>query len=128
VTRRYAAPLTVHTSVHPSQALRRHPEMGPSESSQPAPIVPPIVPIGFVWRGRRYAVRSVIAQWQERRAWWREALDPAPGEPHGIGAAARERHVWRVEASVRPDSAVAVVELSFDASGMPPWQLTRVVD
>ena len=122
MTRRYAAPLTVHTSVHSwDTPSHRHAAMASPEQA-------PDTPVGFVWRGRRYAVRAVLAQWQERRAWWREALDPDPGQPHGIGAAARERHVWRVEASVRPDSAVAVVELSYDASGMPPWQLTRVVD
>ena len=128
MTRRYAAPLTVHTSVHSwDTPNHRHTAMGLPEQAPDTPGTPG-VPVGFVWRGRRYAVRSVLAQWQERRAWWREALDPDPGQPHGIGAAARERHVWRVEASVLPDSAVAVVELSYDASGMPPWQLTRVVD
>ena len=28
-------------------------------------------PRDFVWRGRRYTVCTVLASWQERRAWWR---------------------------------------------------------
>ena len=59
-------------------------------------------PEAFIWRGRLYVVRDVLATWRERRAWWREALDAddaqvRPGET--LAAAARERQVWRVEAS-----------------------------
>ncbi|WP_260439795.1 DUF6504 family protein, partial [Humibacillus xanthopallidus] len=32
-------------------------------------------PEAFIWRGRLYVVRDVLATWRERRAWWREALD-----------------------------------------------------
>src|SRR4051812_4230861 len=31
-------------------------------------------PEAFIWRGRLYVVRGVLAQWRERRAWWRDAL------------------------------------------------------
>jgi hypothetical protein len=77
-------------------------------------------PVTFVWRGRRYAVCAVLAQWQQRRAWWRDVLDPhldsrldsqldrGGSAPAGarIAAAARERRVWRVEAGLwRPRAA-----------------------
>ncbi|MGB4809828.1 MAG: DUF6504 family protein, partial [Candidatus Phosphoribacter baldrii] len=32
-------------------------------------------PMWFEWAGRRYHVRAVLAQWRERRAWWRDVLD-----------------------------------------------------
>lgn len=35
-------------------------------------------PEAFIWKGRLYVVRQVLAQWRERRAWWREALDAQP--------------------------------------------------
>ena len=70
-----------------------HAEVGGSDPARPE---------AFIWRGRLYVVRDVLATWRERRAWWREALDAddaqvRPGET--LAAAARERQVWRVEAS-----------------------------
>jgi hypothetical protein len=32
----------------------------------------PDEPTAFVWRGRLYVVRGVLAHWYERRAWWRD--------------------------------------------------------
>ena len=32
----------------------------------------PEQPTAFVWRGRLYVVRGVLAHWYERRAWWRD--------------------------------------------------------
>lgn len=78
-------------------------------------------PEAFIWRGRLYVVRQILMQWRERRAWWRDALEPtespgssgapetagspaAPGSPGSpartaLAAAAAEREVWRVEAA-----------------------------
>ena len=47
-------------------------------------------PARFVWRGRLYAVRSIMEHWVVNREWWRET-DPVPGQP--------ELEFWRVEAS-----------------------------
>ncbi len=40
-------------------------------------------PDSFVWRGRLYVVRAVLARWHERRAWWR---DPAAAALLGLQA------------------------------------------
>jgi hypothetical protein len=74
-------------------------------------------PEAFIWRGRLYVVREVLATWRERRAWWREALDAddaqvQPGET--LAAAARERQVWRVEASPGWSFAPGVYDLAHD--------------
>ncbi|MDF2143618.1 DUF6504 family protein [Knoellia sp. p5-6-4] len=108
------------------------------------------VPDAFVWRGRLYVVRQVLDHWKERRPWWRDALDerrvPAavatvgsgpdtgtPG-PH-VGADvlgdARERQVWRVEASAGRMAGTGVYDLGIDpGSGAcsQQWRLLRVAD
>ncbi|HET7801302.1 MAG TPA: DUF6504 family protein [Humibacillus xanthopallidus] len=102
-------------------------------------------PEAFIWRGRLYVVREVLATWRERRAWWREALDAddsrvRPGET--LAAAARERQVWRVEASPGWSFAPGVYDLAHDESGPDArpgardgcersdggWSLVRVAD
>ncbi len=80
----------------------------------------PSQPEAFIWRGRLYVVRDVLATWRERRAWWREALDAddpqvRPGET--LAAAARERQVWRVEASPGWSFTPGVYDLAHDDSG-----------
>jgi hypothetical protein len=85
-------------------------------------------PEAFIWRGRLYVVRSVLATWRERRAWWREALDAdeahvRPGET--LAAAARERQVWRVEASPGWSFTPGVYDLAHDDSGADSGSLTR---
>jgi hypothetical protein len=47
-------------------------------------------PARFVWRGRSYAVSSVLEHWVVNREWWR---DPDPAQAHP------ELEFWRVEAS-----------------------------
>src|SRR6478752_769372 len=66
-------------------------------------------PEQFLWRGRLWQVRDVVAHWGETGAWWaRRTGDPvpggalAPGGPGGSVADAdllREREVWRVAAA-----------------------------
>lgn len=100
-------------------------------------------PASFLWQGRLFRVISVLDQWQERRAWWR---DPAPDEgPNaanamsnavvdaGIGARReeRERRVWRVEASAGRTARVGTFDLGADGAapdGGPRWVLLRAHD
>ncbi|MCF6377317.1 DUF6504 family protein [Nocardioides KLBMP 9356] len=50
-------------------------------------------PDQFLWRGRLWKVRAVVAHWVEAGA-WRPAASTS--EPGGTGTA--EREMWRVEA------------------------------
>ena len=89
-------------------------------------------PEAFIWRGRLYVVRGVLAQWRERRAWWHDALDAEeaqvrPGET--LVAAASEQHVWRVEASPGWSFTPGVYDLAHDESPSGDrWSLVRVDD
>jgi hypothetical protein len=77
------------------------------------------VPVAFVRRGRRYAVRSVLAHWWETGPWWEHA-------DLSRGVADDEREMWRVEAAAGGRS-VAVVELCF-AWSTGTWTVTAVLD
>ena len=92
---------------------------------------PPSPPQAFLWRGRLYVVRQVLGHWRERRAWWREALDPVPGQEAGIDIASREQQVWRVEASPGQVHGSGVFDLVHDDvlhEGQTDWRLVRVAD
>lgn len=84
-------------------------------------------PSAFLWRGRLYVVREVLDHWHERRAWWRDALDPTTAEPVVPGPDRLEREVWRVVASAGRHRGSGVYDL---AGGRPghPWHLVRVAD
>ena len=76
-------------------------------------------PAEFLWRGRFYAVREVLAHWVETGAWWQtsSATSPLTGE----------REVWRVEASRGRAFGAGVYDLCFDwAAG--GWTLLRTQD
>ena len=105
-------------------------------------------PEQFLWRGKLWKVRAVLAHWVETGSWWQsadaravlgtddtgdalveeDALAPVtrPGDLLG------ERELWRVEAAagmtVHPeDQGGGVFDLSFDwADGS--WQLVGCVD
>lgn len=78
-------------------------------------------PAEFLWRGRFYAVREVLAHWVETGAWW-QAGQPSTGS---IGST--EREVWRVEASPGRVAGSGVYDLCFDwAAG--GWTLLRTQD
>jgi hypothetical protein len=160
VVRRYEEPIEVRAA--------RQAESTAGEAGGPA------APDAFVWRGRLYVVREVLDHWQERRPWWRDALDtPEPGGPGGTagrgrsgsepgtpirarptpampttamptaarptparaGAAgptavlgdARERQVWRVEASAGRMAGTGVYDLGTDPT-QRQWRLLRVAD
>ena len=94
----------------------------------------------FLWRGRLYVVREVLAQWVEVGAWWRSAARTLEGrggvlpgqsraggdDPLGLPAPA-ERHVWRVEASTGRSTGTGVYDLACDAQGSD-WHLARALD
>lgn len=85
-------------------------------------------PEQFLWRGRLWQVRDVVAHWVETGAWWARRTPETD--------LLREREVWRVAAArgrVAATSAPAhdpgfgVFDLVFSwAEGS--WQLVRAVD
>ncbi len=95
-------------------------------------------PEQFLWRGRLWKVRAVLAHWVETGAWWQSADVRATigtaetGEQTGSGAATLapvdllgERELWRVEAG--PAHATGVFELCFDWND-GRWQLVGCAD
>jgi hypothetical protein len=102
--------------------------------------VPDPAPSAFLWRGRLYIVREVIGHWRERRAWWREALDPAEDDSdtrrgmsatHGLDCPVHmdclEQEVWRVEASPGRLAGSGVYDLGMNGP-QRGWRLLRVAD
>lgn len=99
-------------------------------------------PEQFLWRGRLWKVRDVVAHWVETGPWWQSAGVHAVLGADGAGAtptatATRtdllaEREVWRVEASRGLAATLAgggpgLFDLVFDwADGT--WKLTRCDD
>ena len=73
MVRRYEEPIEVRAA--------RQAESAAGEGAAPG------APDAFVWRGRLYVVREVLDHWQERRPWWRDALDGS--EPAGQGGQGR---------------------------------------
>lgn len=83
-------------------------------------------PHQFLWRGRRYWVRAVLAHWVEGGTWWRRLQRGGSLGPVG------DREVWRVEAGrsaggPRSTGPAGVYDLCRDA---PPeqWHLARTLD
>ena len=96
-------------------------------------------PEQFLWRGRLWQVREVVAHWVETGAWWsRRTADHGEGQAGG-GADTdllREREVWRVAAargrvaaqqSSEHDPGFGVFDLVFSWSE-GSWQLVRAMD
>src|SRR3954471_16798790 len=103
-------------------------------------------PQQFLWRGRLWKVRAVLAHWVETGPWWQSpaahaALGTesaeAPQRP-SLGDLLTERELWRVEAgrprppAITPDGETdrgisGVFDLSFDwADGC--WTLVGCTD
>ncbi len=83
-------------------------------------------PEQFLWRGRLYVVREVLARWTEAGGWWRDVLRSLPaGEARGIDDG--ERDWWRVEACAGRSAGSGVYDLCFDWS-RGAWSLARVLD
>lgn len=102
-------------------------------------------PEQFLWRGRLWKVRLVLARWIETGAWWQSSevsdilgVDDADGTADGAADGAvqargqvldllGEREMWRVEAGRGGLELDGVFELSFDASG-GRWSLVGCLD
>ena len=93
-------------------------------------------PEQFLWRGRLWQVREVVAHWVETGAWWarRSATQGAAGAVDTD--LLREREVWRVAAargrvaaqqSSEHDPGFGVFDLVF-SWGEGSWQLVRAQD
>jgi len=124
--RRYSDPIEVRSE--PTSEPTSEPE---SASASTSPVVRS--PQAFIWQGRLYVVRQILDHWRERRSWWRDALDPIPGQPTGIAVASREQHVWRVEASRGLAHGTGVFDLTSDGvdgseGADADWRLVRVAD
>lgn len=79
------------------------------------------VPEQFLWRGRLYVVREVLARWTASGSWWRtseEQLDD------------REQQWWRVEADSGRLAALSGGRGTYDLcfSWRTGWSLKRVLD
>ncbi len=88
-------------------------------------------PEQFLWHGRLWKVRAVLAHWVETGPWWSRNGD----ETATIGDLLTERELWRVEAGrrmpgtgrTRRTDVSGVFELSFDWSD-GCWQLVGCTD
>lgn len=97
-------------------------------------------PAQFLWHGRLWVVREVVAHWVETGPWWSSAEARAvigcseETEQPGPTDLLPEREVWRVEAGpgmagIRSgrDGVAGIFDLSFDwAEGC--WQLVGCLD
>jgi len=96
-------------------------------------------PEQFLWRGRLWKVRVVLARWVETGPWWHseearavigtddaaeEAATPVSLVPVDLLG---ERELWRVEAGRGGLESDGVFDLSFDWSD-GCWQLVGCVD
>jgi len=99
-------------------------------------------PEQFLWRGRLWKVRAVLAHWVETAPWWQSAgvravvgSDDGVEQPSPGGDLLVERELWRVEAGRGAGPAAGdgvsggggVFDLSFDWSD-GRWQLVGCVD
>ena len=90
---------------------------------------PDDAPQQFLWRGRLWQVREVIAHWMEVGAWWVRRPEEVPGRSELV----TERQVWRVTAArgravaTADDPGFGVFDLTFDpAEGA--WRLAGSLD
>jgi hypothetical protein len=91
-------------------------------------------PDQFLWRGRLWKVRAVVAHWVETGPWWQGATLSSGSSSGRDGATTdlvAERELWRVEAGrgLQPADAegYGVFDLSFDWTD-GRWQLVGCQD
>ena len=90
-------------------------------------------PEQFLWRGRLWKVRRVLARWVETGAWWQSSEVQAalgtdePARLRSAGDLLGERELWRVEAGRGGLETDGVFELSFDWTD-GRWQLVGCAD
>ena len=91
-------------------------------------------PEQFLWRGRLWKVRDVLAHWVETGPWWQSSgaravvgddafAEERPVATHDL---LTEREMWRVEAGTGMTNA-GVFDLSFSWSD-GRWQLVGCAD
>ena len=92
-------------------------------------VLPDDGPQQFLWRGRLWQVREIVAHWVEAGAWWLRRPEDRPGRSELV----REREVWRVTAArgravaTAGDPGFGVFDLAFDgAEGV--WRLAGSMD
>ncbi len=132
MVRRYEEPIEVRSDVAtPDVGVAGVAGAGGVDRDGDSGCVPDPTPSAFLWRGRLYIVRDVIGHWRERRAWWREALDPDE-EVAARGLDCLEQQVWRVEASPGRLAGSGVYDLGMHDLGTAGparrWRLLRVAD
>ncbi|UUZ59665.1 DUF6504 family protein [Nocardioides sp. B-3] len=81
-------------------------------------------PDQFLWRGRLWKVRAVLAHWVETAPWWQATTDAA--SESATTDLLVERELWRVEAG-RGINGTGVFDLSFNWSD-GRWQLVGCAD
>lgn len=93
-------------------------------------------PEQFLWRGRLWKVRAVLAHWVETGPWWQSrGVRTVIGTDVETSSAAQapsadllaERELWRVEAGHGADSAGGVFDLAFSWDD-GAWQLVACAD
>ena len=86
-------------------------------------------PDQFLWRGRLWKVRAVVAHWVETGPWW-QATGQTADRAGAVGDLVAERELWRVEAGrgiqAEPET-YGVFDLSFDWTD-GRWQLVGCQD
>ena len=75
-------------------------------------------PEQFVWRGRLWVVREIVAHWVQTGAWW---------DHDDARDLLAEQEVWRVEAGRGATMSAGVFDLSFDWSD-GRWLLVGCMD
>ncbi|RYC05493.1 DUF6504 family protein [Nocardioides zhouii] len=88
-------------------------------------------PDQFLWRGRLWKVRAVVAHWVETGPWWQGTGTDSGSARDGAAAdLVAERELWRVEAGrgiqVVDTETYGVFDLSFDWTD--GWQLVGCQD
>lgn len=88
-------------------------------------------PEQFLWHGRLWKVRAVLAHWVETGPWWQSSPAVEDGAPVPTPDLLHERELWRVEAgrgALDPAHGISgVFDLSFDWSA-GSWQLVGCQD
>lgn len=107
-------------------------------------------PTQFLWRGRLWKVRAVLARWVETPPWWdgvaaaaggssdapstsaqstdqcdAQSAGQAPADGGGVGELVADRECWRVEAGSQSTSGV--FDLSLDHRD-GRWELVGCAD
>lgn len=100
---------------------------GPEESTVRGP-----EPTQFLWRGRLWKVRAVLARWVETPPWWNGVQSASAGLESAAPAAAgridelvADRECWRVEAGT--PAGTGVFDLSLDHRD-GHWELVGCAD